>query len=121
MGTPTAQGWQDCSFWHCRDKLLTTTVIGAPLSRGRFSRGRIAGRGRAADRAAVHAPLIRERSVSVAAAKNVAVSAAVTLSLAGRVVIEGATRAGLTMRVAALLVALPGVADYDGGLCWAVR
>jgi hypothetical protein len=42
-----------------------------------------------------------------AVTENVAVCPAVTVWLAGCVVIEGATGAGFTVRVAALLVALP--------------
>jgi len=47
--------------------------------------------------------------VPVAATLNVAVCPAVTAWLTGCVVIEGATAAALTVRVAAVLVALPAL------------
>jgi len=46
-------------------------------------------------------------AVPVAATENVAVWPAVTVWLAGCVVIDGATEAVVTVRMAALLVALP--------------
>jgi hypothetical protein len=48
-------------------------------------------------------------AVPVAAAANVAVCPAVTVWLAGCVVMVGATGAGFTVRVAAELVAVPAV------------
>jgi len=61
------------------------------------------------NRRAVLPPLIAQRAVPVAVTLKVAVCPAVTLWLAGWVVIVGATAAALTVRVAMLLVALPAV------------